>query len=83
MGYGFVAGWWSMIFCTDRPVSPLGSVHSEMRVRRTVPFARSSLIVSMALSWLASCVRSRSILSIIGYPLPFSGWCGLVCGDNL
>ena len=73
-----------MIFCMDRPVSPLGSVHSEMRVRRTVPLARSSWMVSMALSWLASCVRSRSMLSIIGYPpLLFAGWCWLVCGDGL
>lgn len=55
-----------MIFCIDRPVSPLGSVHSEMRVRRTVPLARSSSMVSMALSWLASLVSSLSMLSIIG-----------------
>lgn len=64
-----------MIFCMDRPVSPFGKVHSEMRVRRTVPLARLSSMVSMALSWLASCVSSRSILSITGFPLLFVGWC--------
>lgn len=71
-----------MIFCMERPVSPFGKVHSEMRVRRTVPFARLSSMVSMALSWLASCVRSLSMLSITGFP-PLAGWCWLVYGDSL